>query len=160
MDGKCSYVVVILNYFNFNLLCTRKINMYRTFHNLSVNCNLQIHTLLSTLEEIKSECANKLPDTLYIQVDGGSENANATMLGLCEFLVAKGLTKHVVLSRLIPGHTHEDIDSKFAKIWTRIRNAHIHSHSQWRLAIEDCLQCKRNYDLMPVKVCRYTTYYA
>jgi hypothetical protein len=32
-------------------------------------------------------------------------------------LVAKRLTQHVVVSRLMVGHTHEDIDGCFALIW-------------------------------------------
>jgi hypothetical protein len=55
----------------------RKINMFRTFHNLSNNSNVQIHTLLSTLEEIKNSCdGKKLPETIFIQIDGGAENAS------------------------------------------------------------------------------------
>jgi len=50
-----------------------------------------------------------LPPTIYIQVDGGSENANAVVLALCELIVVKrlhGITKFV-FSRLLPGHTHD-----------------------------------------------------
>ena len=61
-----------------------------------------------------------LPDTIYHQVDGGSENTAKTSLALCEFLVAKRLTRKVVLSRLPVGHTHEDIDSSFGLIWRRL----------------------------------------
>ncbi len=129
----------------------KKIKMYRTFHNLPNNTNSQIHTLLCTLEEIRAESEAKLPDTVYIQVDGGAENANITMLALCELLVARGLTKHVVLSRLMPGHTHEDIDSKFAIVWMRIRNNFFHTHKQWTDAITDALMNETNPTLMPVE---------
>jgi hypothetical protein len=101
----------------------RHINIFRNFHNVPNRANFQIHTLLLTIEKIRDALPDKkLPDTIYIQVDGGPENANSTVLGMCELLVAKKLCKHVVLSRLIPGHTHEDIDSKFGVIWQHIRS--------------------------------------
>jgi hypothetical protein len=36
--------------------------------------------------------------------------------------VAKRLTRHVVLTRLPVGHTHEDIDAIFALIWQFMKN--------------------------------------
>ncbi len=37
------------------------------------------------------------------------------------------------------GHTHEDIDSKFAKIWGKIRRAYVLTNSAWKVAIESIL---------------------
>jgi hypothetical protein len=42
-----------------------------------------------------------------LQIDGGSENANASTLALAEYLVYRRLTRKVVITRLPPGHTHE-----------------------------------------------------
>jgi hypothetical protein len=50
------------------------------------------------------------------QVDGGSENTAKAALAICELLVARRLTRQVILSRLLVGHTHEDIDAIFAII--------------------------------------------
>ena len=47
------------------------------------------------------------------------------MLAICELLVAAGVVKEIVLTRLPVGHTHEDIDSKFGKIWTALRSKNI-----------------------------------
>ena len=69
----------------------------------------------------------KIPDTLYLQVDGGPENANQYMLAFCELLIAKGVAKEVFLTRLPVGHTHEDIDAYFGHIWKRTRNNPIHT---------------------------------
>ncbi|MFY7730220.1 MAG: hypothetical protein ACOVRN_11940 [Flavobacterium sp.] len=129
----------------------RKINIYRTFHNVGNGANLQIHTLLKTLEEIiKDDKKGVLPPTVYIQIDGGSENTAKAMLAICELLVARKLTTRVVLSRLIPGHTHEDIDSKFGIIWQRIRGTHVFTPQQWSRVIETCLTKEKN--VMPCKV--------
>ncbi len=44
--------------------------------------------------------SGRLPDIIFIQVDGGSENISIPMLVLCELLVARGLTKEIYLTRL------------------------------------------------------------
>jgi hypothetical protein len=76
-------------------------------------------------------------------MDGGSENANKYLLAFCELLIIVGLTDHIYLTRLPVGHTHEDIDGKFAKIWKCVRNEHIHSPQQYRKWIEVALTPKK-----------------
>jgi hypothetical protein len=85
----------------------------------------------------------KLPDTVYVQIDGGSENISKVMLAMCELLIYRKLCKRVVLTRLLKRHTHEDIDSKFAIIWKSIRGTNIFTHYQWRNVIESCLTTER-----------------
>lgn len=97
--------------------------VYRTFHNVEGGSNLAIHCLLMQLERKQKNGA--LPPTVYIQVDGGSENANKCTLAMCELLVARRLCTKVVLTRLPVGHTHENIDGKFALIWVEARNSSI-----------------------------------
>jgi hypothetical protein len=120
------------------ILHGRRVFMYRTFHNVGNGANLQIHTLLKSLEAIWLE-EGALPDTVFVQIDGGSENTAKAVLALCELLIYKKLCKRIVLTRLIPGHTHEDIDSKFAIIWKSVRGTHIFTHTQWKRAIEKSL---------------------
>ena len=91
--------------------------LYRTFNNIYNGANLSIHTWLKNLEAVYDSEGGRLPDTIYAQIDGGVENANVTMKGICELLVSRRLTRKVVLTRLPVGHTHEDIDSVFGKIW-------------------------------------------
>lgn len=98
----------------------RSITLYRTFHNVSNGANLQIHTFLLSLQKVFA-VEHRLPDTLYYQIDGGSENTAKAVYYLCELLVARRLTKRVVLSRLLVGHTHCDVDAIFGKIWCKIR---------------------------------------
>jgi hypothetical protein len=107
----------------------RFLHIYRSFHNLSAGSNLANYCWLHSLEiEYKKNMAAThnaigLPDTLYHQIDGGSENTAKATLALCELLVAKRLTRKVVLSRLPVGHTHEDIDAVFGTIWTYLMNS-------------------------------------
>jgi len=54
-------------------------------------------------------------------VDGGPENTAKAMFFMLELLIAKRLTKRIVLSRLQVGHTHCDIDAVFGRLWQRLR---------------------------------------
>jgi hypothetical protein len=98
------------------------------------------------LEDVYEKLGNKLPDTVFAQIDGGSENANHVMKGVCELIVARGLTKRVVLTRLPPGHTHEDIDAVFGKIWKYLAKRTIYTPQGYRRALEVSLR-KRNIDV-------------
>jgi hypothetical protein len=94
------------------LMHGRRLDIYRSFPNLSVGGNVAAHSwLLSLEEEYKRshaiESKRSLPDTLYHQIDGGSENTAKATLALCELMVARRLTRRIILSRLPVGHTHE-----------------------------------------------------
>lgn len=74
---------------------------------------------------------NKLPDTVYYQIDGGSENVAKEVLLICELLVARRLTYKIFLSRLMVGHTHEDIDARFGTIWSHMRNRFVYTPQEY-----------------------------
>lgn len=118
----------------------REFVIFRNYCNLhQTGANLTIHVILTMLErEYKRE--KRLPGTLFIQIDGGSENANTTLLAFCSLLTVRlkhlGL-REVYLTRLPPGHTHEDIDGKFARIWVKIRNTSILTPSQFASILEN-----------------------
>jgi hypothetical protein len=46
----------------------------------------------------------------------------------------------IVLTRLIVGHTHEDIDSKFGVVWTYIRNKTLPTPQAYEKALKRCLK--------------------
>lgn len=96
------------------------LSVYRTFGTVMKGANLTIHCILSELEQWRRN-KGSYPEELYIQVDGGSENANRYVLGLCELLVARNLVRLVLYTRLPTGHTHEDIDGCFGVIWSHFR---------------------------------------
>ena len=114
--------------------------VYRTFHNVNNSSNLQIHTFLLTIEYLITVKHNGiLPETIYYQIDGGSENTAKIMYGIAELLVAKGVVNKLVLTRLPESHTHEDIDSKFPKIWVELRGKHVATMSEYKTLIEGAL---------------------
>jgi hypothetical protein len=82
------------------------LNLYRFHPHLRGGANQAIHALLLELEEHICEFG-ALPPTVFLQLDGGSENYNRTLLAVCEHIVAMRLTKQVIVTRLPVGHTHE-----------------------------------------------------
>ena len=62
-----------------------------------------------------------------------------TLKAIAELLVAKGVINKIVITRLPVGHTHEDIDSKFAKIWMKLRTNHISTMNNYKELIESSI---------------------
>jgi hypothetical protein len=58
---------------------SQSFTMYRTFANVNDDSNLAIHCILRQLEA-RIERFGKLPPTIFIQIDGGSENANTNCI--------------------------------------------------------------------------------
>ncbi|WAR30311.1 hypothetical protein MAR_032853, partial [Mya arenaria] len=84
--------------------------------------NLTIDIILRVLEKTATANDNRLPPTLFLQADNCvRENKNQYVLGFCELLVKERIFNEVHLSFLPVGHTHEDIDSKFATIADTLR---------------------------------------
>jgi hypothetical protein len=80
---------------------------------------------------------------MYLQVDGGAENANKYVLGFCELIVCKRMARDLYFTRLPVGHTHEDIDACFAVIWRTFRTNPCLSMQQYRKDIEDQFKSTR-----------------
>lgn len=89
--------------------------LYRTINNVTKGADLTIFCILAQLEryKIRNDC---YPEELYVQVDGGSENANKYCLAAMELIVAKRMVRVIHYTRLPTGHTHEDIDACFGHI--------------------------------------------
>jgi hypothetical protein len=96
----------------------QRTQFFRTFGNVAGKLNVSVYAWLTALELVmdnrRERGLSPLPDTVYHQFDGGGENANATYLAVAEMLVHRGFCKRVVLTRLPVGHTHEDIDQRYA----------------------------------------------
>ena len=89
------------------------------------------------------------------------KNANILYLVICFMLVAKGLCLKVVLTRLLPGHTHEDIDALFALIWTLVRDEIVLSPtSEFEAAIRKAFKKFDDVDVVDIHaVPNYFKYY-
>jgi hypothetical protein len=88
------------------------VTIYRTLGTVSKGANLTIYCILAQIESWRIRNGNRYPEELYLQLDGGSENANKYLIGMLELLVYKRLIKKIYFTRLPTGHTHEDIGNK------------------------------------------------
>ena len=79
---------------------------------------------------------NRYPEIIYIQVDGGSENANQCNLINCEMLVINGLSKKVIFSRLPTGHGHGDDDAMFGVIKKAIKGVPMLTWDSFKVQVE------------------------
>lgn len=78
-----------------------------------------ICTALVEVIERYLRTTRRRPPTLFLQLDNcTASNKNRIFLAVMATLVAKGWFKHIELSYLLVGHTHEDIDRLFSNLWT------------------------------------------
>jgi hypothetical protein len=123
--------------------------IYRSFPKVDADSDFTIYCLLRELERWCDNNYDNYPQTWYIQVDGGSENANKYVLAALEFLVIKRVVQEIVLTRLPVGHTHEDIDAFFGTIATWFQRHIIQTPQAYQQQIEEAfngadskLKCK------------------
>ena len=83
-----------------------EIGLYRTIDTVGKSSNLITYCILSRLERFNQKYG-RYPEVLYLQIDGGSENANKTVLAMLELLVIKRICHTIYYTRLPAGHTHE-----------------------------------------------------
>jgi hypothetical protein len=76
-------------------------------------------------------------EVLYLQVDGGSENANKYLLALLELLVSKRMIREIHYTRLPTGHTHEDIDGTFGNLWSVMKTRPVETIEDFRNIVEN-----------------------
>jgi hypothetical protein len=127
----------------------RGLSIYRTFHTIKNCANLQIHTLLLSIEKVLMY-EKKLPPVFYFQFDGGVENTARIVMAMLELLVVKRVFRKIVASRLMVGHTHEDIDAIFGRIWKHMRNMHVLTPQQYKKVLMSCLKRKRPEQFLDV----------
>jgi hypothetical protein len=75
---------------------------YRTIDTVKKCANMTIFCIMSQLQRYR-ERSNCYPEELYLQVDGGAENANGAVLAALELLVVKRIVKEVYFTRLPTG---------------------------------------------------------
>lgn len=115
------------------------ITLYRTINTITKSADLIIYCVLAQLEKWKEAHEGRYPEEIYLQVDGGSENANQYVLAMLELLVVKRMARLVYFTRLPTGHTHEDIDATFAVVWKVFRKQHCETLELYKQMIEEAL---------------------
>lgn len=78
------------------------VTLYRTINTVKKTSDLTIYCIMAQLESYR-ERTGHFPDTLYVQVDGGAENANRFVYAAMELLVVKRMVRNVVVTRLPTG---------------------------------------------------------
>lgn len=116
-----------------------EIRLFRMIDTVGKGANLTIYCILSMLEAW-NEKYGYYPEELFIQCDGGSENANNTVLVFLELLVAKRVVRKILFTRLPKGHTHEDVDGLFGVIWRKMRQQNCETLDKYKKMIEDAFK--------------------
>lgn len=111
------------------------LTLYRNLCTVSKGANLTIYCILMQLKSFY-ERHGGYPEKLYIQVDGGCENANKYVLALMDLLVVKRVCREIWYTRLPTGHTHEDIDACFGNIWSAFKAEPVMTMDAWKSQVE------------------------
>ena len=90
-------------------------HLYHFYDPVTKSANLVCHVILDVLEKwkVRKGC---YPTKIFLNIDGGGENANSIVLGLLEFLVHKRVASEIVYFRNPPGHTHGPLDGRFGNV--------------------------------------------
>ena len=103
------------------------LNVFATFPWVRCGANLCASTLMHTLvkwqEGLRLQ-GRELPRTLYLLVDGGSENVNKTLFALYAWLVTFDIFEEIYVTRLPVGHTHNDLDQRWSVVAQRLHGKH------------------------------------
>lgn len=121
-------------------ILTLDLLLFRNFPNVAKGANLTIFIVLKTIEEWKQKHNGRYPQEIFLQIDGGAENANKYLLGCLEFLVARGVVSSIYYTRLPVGHTHEDIDACFGLLWNWFKKKTIHHPDEYKKELEDAMK--------------------
>jgi len=97
------------------------VTLYRTLETVPKGPDLTIFCIMAEVEKFVSKHGH-FPEEIYVQADGGSENANKYVLASLEYIISQRWAKKILFSRLPAGHTHEDIDACFGVIWKWFRS--------------------------------------
>ena len=116
--------------------------LFRSFNTVGKGSDLTIYCILTIIEKFKDRYGN-FPEELYIQLDGGGENLNQYLIPMMELLVVLRVCRKILITRLPPGHTHEDIDAVFGVIWkTWYRTSICTTLDEYKEGVEKAFQAE------------------
>lgn len=126
--------------------------LYRTIDTVKKGADLTIYCILSQIDRWRCDF-DCYPEELYVQLDGGSENANQYVLAALELLVIKRIVRKVLFTRLPTGHTHDDIDACFSKIWEVFKGKPCETLQMYKeLIVKGLAKTKLNPQMIDVMV--------
>jgi len=120
----------------------------RVWPHIRSGANVAIHALALAIDaellavernQQSGDGTRLLKRKLWVQADGGPENANSDFYAFCEWL-AKHMFEEVVVFRLPVGHTHEDIDAMFGELWNATRLSYIMTPAEQESAFTEVLK--------------------
>ena len=133
---------------------------YVSTPNVSTGASYTIHCILSEFRKLYAKNGHKPLKKVYIEIDGASDNVAKAVLAACEHLVFKKFCPYIVLARLPVGHTHEDIDSRFGKLWIFIRDRHIYTFDGFCTIIKEAFGNSDQIFVQPtLAILDYKAYY-
>ena len=128
---------------------TNETAFYLSTPNVSTGASFTIR-ILSELRKLYIKNNRKPLKKIYIEIDGASDNVAKAVVAAIEHLVLKNFCPLIILARLPVGHTHEDIDSRFGKIWTHMRSKHVKTFDEFYSTIKGAFAFKDNTTVQPV----------
>jgi hypothetical protein len=96
-------------------------HLYHFYDTIHKSSNLVCHVILDVIEKWRQRHSGNYPTKIFLNIDGGGENANHTVLALLEQLVSKRIALEINYFRNPPGHTHGPLDGRFGNIKRAIR---------------------------------------
>lgn len=114
--------------------------------NIKHGANLVIEVLHRVLDTVWKEGLNTyLPDVLFLQVDNTTkQNKNKYLFGYLALLVEWNCFETVIVSFLMVGHTHEDIDQIFSRVATYLRKHNAVSRAEFLEAFAASYKARRH----------------
>ena len=139
---------------------TNETTFYLSTPNVSTGASYTIHCIFSELRKLYLRNGSKPLKKVFIEIDGASDNVAKAVLAACEHLVFKKFCPYIVLARLPVGHTHEDIDSRFGKLWVFMRNKHVYTFDEFSDVIKEAFGNGSNIFVQPTfAILDYKSYY-
>ena len=129
---------------------TNETTFYLSTPNVATGASYTIHCIFSEMKKLYAVNGFKPLRKVYIEIDGASDNVAKAVLAAIEHLVLKQFALEIQLARLPVGHTHEDIDSRFGKIWTYMRNRHVYTFDAFIEIIKRAFSKSPQYTVVPV----------
>ena len=88
-------------------------NLYMSGPSVASGVSYMIHCVHLEIKRC-IDAGMKLPDKIYLQIDGASDNPAYAMYAALEHLIGQGLCSVIEVWRLPVGHTHEVSESAFS----------------------------------------------